>query len=319
MVNHLPLFGDTWGLNLTIEGRPLPRPGEEPGAIYRVARPGYFRTMQIPILLGRDFTDHDTQSTPPVVIVNERLAKAFWPDGGALGKRLTIDDPRKDPVWYTIVGVIKDVKQNDWAGRPDYEYYFAALQNKNIIEGTQPWYSYMTLVIRTSGDPAALSQAVQNTVWSIDRSLPLASLKTMEQVISASVWQPRFNLLLVGLFAALALILAPVGIYGVMAYSVTERTHEIGIRMALGAKQADVTRMVVREGMALAAIGGAIGLAGALALTRLLGSLLYQVKATDPAVFTAIPCLFAVVAVLASYIPARRATRVDPTIALHWE
>jgi putative ABC transport system permease protein len=177
----------------------------------------------------------------------------------------------------------------------------------------------MTLVVRTAGDPLALSRAVQNTVWSIDRNLPLASVKTLEQVIAASVWQPRFNLLLVGLFAGLALVLAAVGIYGVMAYSVTERTHEIGIRMALGAKQADVLRLVVGEGMALATIGGAIGLAGAFALTRLLGSLLYEVNATDPAIFAAVPCLFAAVAFLASYIPARRATKIDPMVALRWE
>jgi len=319
MINHLPLFGDTWGTNFHVEGRPLPRPGEEPGAVFRVSRPGYFETMQIPMLRGRDFTDRDTVSAPPVVIVNERLAKTFWPDGDALGKRLTFDDPRKDPVWITVVGVIKDVKQNDWASRPDNEYYVPFLQSKGFLDGAHPWVSYMTLVVRTAGEPLALSRAVQSTVWSIDRNLPLASVKTLEQVIAASVWQPRFNLLLVGLFAGLALVLAAVGIYGVMAYSVTERTHEIGIRMALGAKQADVLRLVVREGMALAAIGGAIGLAGAFALTRLLGSLLYQVNATDPAIFAAVPCLFAVVAFLASYIPARRATRVDPMIALRWE
>ena len=319
MINHLPLFGDTWGTNFHVEGRPLPRPGEEPGAVFRVSRPGYFETMQIPMLRGRDFTDRDTVSAPPVVIVNDRLAKTFWPDGDALGKRLTFDDPRKDPVWITVVGVIKDVKQNDWASQPDNEYYVPFLQSKGFLDGAHPWVSYMTLVVRTAGDPLALSRAVQSTVWSIDRNLPLASVKTLEQVIAASVWQPRFNLLLVGLFAGLALVLAAVGIYGVMAYSVTERTHEIGIRMALGAKQADVLRLVVREGMALAAIGGAIGLAGAFALTRLLGGLLYQVKATDPAIFAAVPCLFAVVALLASYIPARRATRVDPMIALRWE
>ncbi len=319
MINHLPLFGDTWGTNISIEGRPLPRPGEEIGAIYRVARPGYFQTMQIPILEGRDFTDRDTPGAAPVAIVNERLAKAFWPHGDALGKRLTVDDPRKDPVWLTIVGVIKDVKQNDWAGKPDYEYYFSALQNKGFLDSTHAWFSYMTLVIRTASDPLALSRAAQNTVWSIDKNLPLASVTSLEHVIAAAVWQPRFNLLLVGLFAALALVLAAVGIYGVMAYSVTERTHEIGIRMALGAKQGDVLRLVVREGLTLAAIGAAIGLAGAFALTRLLAGLLYQVNATDPAIFSAVPCLFAAVAFLASYIPARRATRVDPMIALRWE
>ena len=319
MINHLPLFGDTWGTNFHVEGRPLPRPGEEPGAVFRVSRPGYFEAMQIRVLRGRDFTDRDTVSAPPVVIVNERLAKTFWPDGDALGKRLTFDDPRKGPVWLTVVGVIKDVKQNDWASKPDNEYYVPFLQSKGFLDSPNPWFSYMTLVVRTTGDALALSRAVQNTVWSIDRNLPLASVKTMEQVIAASVWQPRFNLLLVGLFAGLALVLAAVGIYGVMAYSVTERTHEIGIRMALGAKQSDVLRLVVREGMALAAIGAAIGLAGAFALTRLLGGLLYQVQATDPAIFAAVPCLFATVAFMASYIPARRATRVDPMIALRWE
>jgi putative ABC transport system permease protein len=177
----------------------------------------------------------------------------------------------------------------------------------------------MTLVVRTSGEPLGLSKAVQNAVWSIDKNLPLSHVQTYEQIIAGSVWRQRFNLLLVGLFAALALVLAAVGIYGVMAYSVTERTHEIGIRMALGAKQGDVLRLVVREGMALAMIGAAIGLAGAFVLTRFLSGLLYQVKANDPLVFAAVPPLFAGIAFLASYLPARRATRVDPMIALRWE
>ena len=177
----------------------------------------------------------------------------------------------------------------------------------------------MTLVVRTSGEPLAFSKAVQNAAWSVDKNLPLSHVQTYDQIIADSVWRQRFNLMLVGLFAALALLLAAVGIYGVMAYSVTERTHEIGIRMALGAKQGDVLRLVVREGMALAAIGAAIGLAGAFVLTRFLSGLLYQVKANDPVVFAAVPPLFAAVAFLASYVPARRATRVDPMIALRCE
>jgi predicted permease len=284
-----------------------------------VVRPGYFQTMRIPILRGRDFTDRDTKSAPRVAIVNEKLAGTFWPDGDALGKRLTVDDPRKDPVWYTIVGVVKNAKQAEWAGEPDNEYYFAFSQNTGLRDTNDPWVSYMTLVVHTSGDPLALSRAVQDTVWSIDRNLPLSTVETMEQVIATSVWQPRFNLLLVGSFAMLALVLAAVGIYGVMAYLVTERTHEIGIRIALGAKQSDVLRIVVRQGMALVAIGAAIGLFGAFAVTRVIGGLLYPANAGDPAIFVAVPCLFALVAFLASYVPARRAIRVDPMIALRAE
>jgi putative ABC transport system permease protein len=254
-----------------------------------------------------------------VVIINEKLAKAFWPKGDAVGKRLTLDDPRKNPVWLTIVGVARNVTQWSWAAEPDYEVYLAFLQNKILLENMHPWSSYMSLVVRTSADPAGMTKAVQKAVWSIDKNLPLSRVQTYDQIIAGSVWQQRFNLLLVGLFAMLALVLSAVGIYGVMAYSVTERTHEIGIRMALGAKQGDVLGLVIREGMALAAIGAAVGLAGAFAITRLLSGLLYQVKATDPAIFAGVPVVFAAVAFLASYLPARRATRVDPMIALRWE
>jgi len=319
MVNHPPMAVDVWGFPFSVEGQPLPRPGETPNGVFRVAGPGYFQTMNIPLLQGRDFTGRDTLGAPEVVIVNEKLAKTYWPNGDAVGKRLTLDDPRKNPLWLTVVGVIRNVKQWEWTAEPDYEFYLAFAQNQPFYESTRPWFSAMTLVVRTSGEPLGLSKAVQNAVWSIDKNLPLSHVRTYEQIIAGSVWQQRFNLLLVGLFAALALVLATVGIYGVMAYSVTERTHEIGIRMALGAKQGDVLRLVVREGMALAAIGAAVGLAGAFALTRFLSGLLYQVKANDPVVFAAVLLLFAVVAFLASYIPARRATRVDPMIALRWE
>jgi predicted permease len=319
MVNHPPMAVDIWGFPFSVEGQPLPRPGEGASGVFRVARPGYFHTMNIPLVEGRDFTDRDTLGAPEVVIVNEKLAKAYWPNGDAVGKRLTPDDPRKNPLWLTVVGVIRNVKQWEWTGEPDYEFYLAFGQNKPFFESAQPWFSAMTLVVRTSGEPRGLSKAVQEAVWSIDKNLPLSHVQAYEQIIAGSVWQQRFNLLLVGLFAALALVLAAVGIYGVMAYSVTERTHEIGIRMALGAKQGDVLRLVVREGMALAAIGAGIGLAGAFALTRFLSGLLYQVKVNDPVVFAAVPPLFAVIAFLASYIPARRATRVDPMVALRWE
>jgi putative ABC transport system permease protein len=287
--------------------------------VFRVARPGYFQTMKVPILEGRDFTDHDTLATPAVVIVNEKLARKFWPEGEAVGKRLTLDDPRKDPSWLTVVGVVRNVKQWNWTEEPDNELYLSFLQNRIFLDSTHPWSSAMTLVVRTAGEPLTLSKAVQNAAWSVDKNLPLSHVRTYDQVIADSVWRERFNLLLVGLFAALALLLAAVGIYGVMAYAVTERTHEIGIRMALGARHGDVMRMVVREGMALAAIGAGAGIAGAFVMARFLSGLLYQVKSNDPLIFTSVPLLFAAVAFLASYVPARRATRVDPMIALRWE
>jgi putative ABC transport system permease protein len=319
MVNHLPLNGDVWGVNYFIEGQPLPRPGEVPSGVYRVSRPGYFGTMQIPILNGRDFERQDTADAPAVAIVNDKFARTYWPGGSPLGKRITFDDPRKNPAWITVIGVVKDVKQQSWTAKPESEVYLPFRQVKTYLENTHPWAAYMTLVMRTSGDPLNLAKAVQNVVWSIDKNLPVSHLQTLEQVIAGSTWQARFNLLLIGLFAALALGLAALGIYGVMAYSVTERTHELGIRMALGAKQSDVLRLVVSQGMALAAIGGAIGIAGAFAVTRVLTGLLYEVKATDPAIFLGVPCVFAVIAFLATYFPARRATKVDPMLALRWE
>ena len=319
MINHPPMAIDVWSTGFAVESQPLPRPGEEPNVVFRVARPGYFQTMGITMLQGRDFTDRDNLSAPRVVIVNEKLAAKFWPNGDAIGKRLTLDDPRKNPVWLTVVGVVRNVKQWGWTEEPDNELYLAFLQNKGFLETPHPWFSAMTLVVRTAGDPLSLTKAVQNAAWSVDKNLPLSHVQTYDQVIAGSVWRERFNLLLVGLFAAVALVLAAVGIYGVMAYSVTERTHEIGIRMALGAKQGDVMRMVVREGMALAAIGVAAGLGGAFVLTRFLSALLYQVKSNDPLIFTTVPLLFAAVALIASYVPARRASRVDPMIALRWE
>jgi predicted permease len=319
MINHLPIGGDMFGEGLAIEGLPLPPPGQEPDGIYRVARPGYFATMGIPLLAGRDFTDHDNEKAPDVVIVNEKLARSVWPHESAIGKRLTTDDPRKNPNWRTVIGVVRNVVQWQWAREADNEFYFPFLQDKTYMESPKSFAAYMTLVIRTKTDPLAMSNAVQNTVWSINKDLPLSEIQAMDQVIAGSVWQQRLNLLLVGLFAVVAVVLAAVGIYGVMAYSVTQRTHEIGIRMALGASRREVRGMVVREAMALAVIGGAIGLGGAFALTRVLADLLYQVKPTDPEIFTAVPLLFGAIAFLASYLPARRATNVDPMLALRWE
>jgi len=315
MINHLPIGGDLWSTGLTIEGRPLPPPGEGPGGVYRVVRPGYFATMGIPLLAGRDFTDRDNIGAPGVVIVNEQLARSTWPNESAIGKRLTTDDPLKNPKWLTVVGVVRNVVEWQWAGQIDNEYYIPFLQDKMFLERSFG----MTLVIRTGANPLTLSRVVENTVWSINKDLPLSEIDTMDNVIAGSVWPQRFNLVLVGLFAAAAAALAAVGIYGVMAYTVTQRTQEIGIRMALGANTRDVRVLVVWEAMRLAGIGGIAGLSGAYAVTRVMAGLLYQVKPNDPAVFLAVSLFSAVIAFSASYLPARRATRVDPMPALRRE
>jgi putative ABC transport system permease protein len=307
-INHLPLGGDVWTVPFLVEGRPAPAPGEKQGAVYRIIRPDYFRTMGATLLNGRDFTTHDNDTSPPVVIINEPFARRHWPNEDPLGKRIRVADedaPRE------IVGVVKALKQDQWTAEPNLEMYLPHLQ------AAAP--RGLALVVRSSGDPLALVGAIENQVWSIDKNLPVSEIRTMQEVIAGSIEQHRFNLFLLGLFAAVALVLALVGIYGVMSESVNARTHEIGIRMALGAKATDVLRMVVGQGMTLAIIGIAIGLFGAFWLTRFMQALLYEVSPTDSATFLLIPLVVALVVLCACLIPARRATRVDPLIALRDE
>jgi predicted permease len=308
-INHLPLSGDVWTLPFTIEGRPAPAPGEKQGAVYRIIRPNYFRTMGGTLLKGRDFTVHDDDSSPPVVIVSEAFARRYWPNQDPLGKRIEVGDDGPNP--REIVGVVKALKQNDWTAEPNLEMYLPHLQS--------PSPRGLTLVVRSNGDPLALVAGVENHVWSIDKHLPVSEIRTMEEVIAGSIEQQRFNMFLLGLFASVALILAIVGIYGVMSDSVTSRTHEIGIRMALGAQRTDVLRMVIRQGMALAVIGIAIGLVGAFWLSQFMSSLLYEISPTDRTTFILIPLVLALVILCACWIPARRATKVDPLVALRYE
>ncbi|HVG21687.1 MAG TPA: ABC transporter permease, partial [Blastocatellia bacterium] len=295
-INHLPLAGDVWQIGYTIEGRPAPPPEERRGAVYRIVWPNYFQTMGATIVRGRDFTDHDTKETTGAVIINESFARRHWPAEEPLGKRITITDGDPDP--REVVGVVRDLKQSDWTAEPIEEMYLPHLQS------AEP--RYMTLVVKSASDPAALIAAVQNEVWAIDKNLPVSQVMTMRQAISDSVGQQRFNMSLLGIFAVLALTLAAIGIYGVMSYSVTQRRHEIGIRMALGASQGNVLWMVVKQGMTLAAIGVGLGLAGAFLLTRLMSSLLYGVGATDPLTFFIIPLILTGVALGACFVPARR-------------
>jgi putative ABC transport system permease protein len=318
-VNHLPLAGDKWGVRLAVEGRPIPRPGEEIKAVFRVSRPGYLKTMGIPLLQGRDFTDRDAKDAPGVVIVNETLARHQWPDEEPVGKRITLDNPQGTPQWLAVIGVVKDVKQDSWAEAPSNEIYIAFQQSRGFFSGLPRHYASMTLVIRTRTEPRSLIPTVENTVRTFDRDIPVSSVASMEDVIGDAIWQPRFNVLLIGLFAATAVLLASIGLYGVLSYSVTQRTREIGVRLALGAPGRDVLGLVVKQGMKVALIGLSIGLAGAFALTRLMASLLYGVSATDPVTFAGIGLLLTAVALLACYLPARRASRVDPVVALRCE
>jgi putative ABC transport system permease protein len=318
-INHLPLAGDIWGWPFNVEGRPRPRPGETPNAAYRVVFPGYFRTMGIPVLRGRDIAESDDLRAPGVVVVNEWLARRYWPNENPIGKRITLDDPKESASWLTVVGVVKDAVRKNWAAAPEEEIYLPYLQNRYYLENPGAHVAYLTLVVRSSADPAAMAPAIRDVVWSFDRNLPVSEVQTMERVVADSTAEPRFNLLLLAAFAAVAVILAAVGIYGVMSYSVSRRTHEIGIRIALGAERADVVRLVVGQGMLVALAGAGAGMAGALALTRLMASLLYGVRTTDPPTYLAVAFLLGGVALAASYLPARRATRIDPLTALRYE
>jgi putative ABC transport system permease protein len=309
-INHLPLAGDLWTFSFRVEGRPEPAPSDVPLAAFRVAFPGYFHTMRIPILRGRDIDVRDDAGAPQIVVINQSMAGRFWPREDAVGRRIRLS---ANGPWFTVVGVVKDVEQSDWGAAAGSEFYFSQLQNPEDIQ------KYLTLVVRTSGDPLALAGAVQGQIWSLDRDLPIGDLASMQQVVERAVWQPRFSTTLLGGFAALALVLAAIGIYGVMSFDVSRRTQEIGIRMALGAKPGDVMRSVLGGGGTLAAIGTAIGIGGALVLTRYLKSLLYEVSATDPAVLAGAAAMLGLVALAAVWLPARRATRVDPVVALRSE
>jgi predicted permease len=303
-INHLPISGDIWTLGIIIYGRPNPPPGQQPTAAYRVVQPGYFATMKIHMLEGRDFNSHDLRDTTPVAIVNEGLAKHHWPGEDAMGQRL-----RLGANWLTIVGVIKNVKQTDWTQNPDDEIYLPYAQS-------DAQFGYMTLVMRAHGDPLALSKPVEEQVRALDKDVPIAHVQSMEQVIADKLWRGRLAMTLLGLFAAVAVTLAALGIYGAISYSVSQRTGEIGIRMALGADSGDVLRMVLRQGLLTVGIGVVVGLCGAWILTRTLGTLLYGVTATDPITFAAVPVLLTALSTVACCLPALRAAKVDPVTAL---
>ena len=277
-----------------------------------VVSPGYFRALGIPLLQGRSFDDHDSAQAQPVAIVSDSVARRFWPKGDAPGKRVSLG--WQGSPWYSVVGVARDVRQMGPQKEAPLAIYVPYSQAPRDF-----FLSFMTVVARTDSDPLSMANTLRRAVQTVDPDMPLFDVASMEQLVYKSVASPRFNALLLACFAALALTLAVVGIYGVMSYSVAQRTHEIGIRMALGAQQEDVLKLVVSQGLRLTLIGEVAGILGALGLTRFLSSLLYSVKPSDPLTFVVVSLGLAGVALLASYVPARRATKVDPMAALRYE
>jgi putative ABC transport system permease protein len=310
-VSELPLAGGEEIDGFLVEGAPTPKAiNDTPLADFRFVDEDYFKTLAIPLVAGRAFTEHDNETAARVAIISEGLARRYFGDQDAVGKRIKAGDLDEKAPWTTIVGVVKDVKHSglDADARPQL-----------YVPYQQKLWGRLVIVARSTTDAATLFPALREAVWKVDKDQPITSLRMMSDYLNDSVSQQRFNVVLLAAFALLALILASVGIYGVMSYSVTQRTHELGIRMALGARRGDVFRLVVMEGMRLALGGVALGLAGAFAATRLMASLLYGTSATDPLTFVIISLILTGVALAACFVPARRATRVDPMIALRYE
>jgi putative ABC transport system permease protein len=304
----LPLTAYRNTRGVVVEGRPVPPPGVAPSAPYTAVSPGYFRTMGIPLIAGRYFNAQDTEGSPGAVIVNQAFARRYFPEENPLRKRLRSVLSASNP--QTIVGIVGNVRHLGPAHTASPEFYAPYLQHPTPD---------MMLAIRTASNPSGLSSAVQGAVQSVDKNQPVYDVATMGQRLAGSIAAQRFNMFLIGAFAGLSLLLASVGIYGVISYSIAQRTHDIGVRMALGAERRDVLKMVVGQGLGPALIGVAIGIAGALALTRFLSSLLYGVKPTDALTFIAVSLILIAVSLLACYIPARRAAKVDPMVALKYE
>jgi predicted permease len=310
-VSGLPFHGSAIAPNavFTIDGRPAPRSGEEPTAFLNTATADYFRTLGIPLRQGRFYTRFDRKGTPPVVLINETLARRYWPDEDPVGRRITAR-LFGQPIAAEVVGIVGDVRATGLDGEPRPEIFVPHLQFP---------YGSMTYVIRTARDPATVLPAVKQEIWAVNRNLPFTTIATMEQLLARSFGDRRFVLLLVAAFSAVALTLAAIGIYGTISFAIRQRRHEIGVRMALGEPRLRILRMVINEGLIVTACGVAIGLVGALLVTRLIESLLFAVAPTDPMTFAAVSTLLLAVAVVASLIPARRATKVNPIVALRSE
>jgi putative ABC transport system permease protein len=305
MASLVPLGGPNTGTNLLIEGQPAPRPEETPIFWRRVIDPAYFRVMRIPLVRGREFNDQDVGAATPVAIINETMARRYWPGADPIGKRFGTQER-----WLTVAGIVGDVKFTSLTKDADPEFYVPYRQSAQ---------SDMVLTVRTASDPLLLASALREAVHQTDAAQPVSKVTTMAQLLDYSVGTPRLAAALLTIFGAIALLLAAVGIYGVIAFSVARRTREIGVRIALGAGGRDVLRMVVGQAVVLAVVGVAVGIAGALALTSAIQGMLFGVTATDPLIYASVSLLLIVIAALAAYIPARRASRLSPSIALRYE
>jgi putative ABC transport system permease protein len=308
-VSNMGVLGGDMSNSFDIQEHPSADAKNLPEASMRMVSPDYFRVLGIHLLRGRVFSPDDSATALPVAIINEAMARRFWPRGDPLGEHL-VEEWGASKAGREIVGIVSNVRDVQPQMEPHPEMYMPFMQLPTGV---------MQVMVRTGVDPRKMIAAVKGQILAVDKDQPVSSVSTLTQTLSESTSEPRFRTGLLAAFAVLAVVLAAVGIYGVMAYSVTQRTHELGIRMALGADRRDVLAMVVRHGMMLTLVGVSIGLGGALALTRLLSGMLYDVQPTDPPSFVAVSLLLTGVGLLASYIPARRATRVDPMVALRYE
>jgi putative ABC transport system permease protein len=307
----MPLTGSGYMLRFFVEGRPQPPPNQELVAHIREVAAGYIETLGIPVYRGRTVSTADDAGAEPVVVLNQSAANRFWPDQDPLGQRITFDDlDAEDLTWWRVVGVVGDVHHESLATATEPEIYRPLLQAPN---------ESVTAVLRTSAAPTSVIDGVRNALIELDPELPLYNIRTLQQIVDESVAQPRFSSLLLGLFAGLALLLAAIGIYGLISYSVTHRLREIGVRLALGAGRGNILRLVLRQGMTPVVIGAVLGIVAALAATRLLASLVFDVSPADPLTFAAVTTLLLVIALLACLLPALRAIRVEPMVVLRDE
>jgi putative ABC transport system permease protein len=309
-VSHTPVGGGNAGRGFTIEGRPDPGSENQPGGKYTISCPDYFQTMRIKLIGGREFTDRDSLDAPGVVVINEAMARRYWPHEDPLGKRIKIGPFNSNDPWLTIVGIAQDVKQGglDQQTRPEFFRPY-----------NQAAWPVMTVVVRTASNPHALVEPVKRAIARFEPERATSGIGTMEDALYDSAGSRRFPMLLLSAFSLVALTLAAVGVSGVVSFAVSQRTREIGIRVALGARKRDVIRLTMTHSMRSALIGVAVGLAASAALTRFLTGLLFEVKPMDPAVLGAVALILTGVALVASYLPARRATKVDPMLALRCE
>jgi putative ABC transport system permease protein len=313
IISFLPLSFGGMSFSFTVEGLPPQQDANLPGALYRVVSPDYFHTMGISLQHGRSFDVHDSADAPAAVVINRRLADEFWPNENPIGKRLKVGSADSPNPWATVIGVVNNVRQAGLYGDHKFELYAPYAQDPRGF--TTP----RDLIVRTKAETSTLAPAIRAAIWSVDKDQPVSNIRTMDQVFNQTISRERFQTLLLTLFAGMALILACIGLYGLISYAVSQRTHEIGVRIALGAQRADVLRLVIKEGMLITIVGLALGLGCALAITRLLSGMLYDIATTDTVTFISVPAFLIFVAFVACYIPARRATKVDPLEALRYE